>query len=75
MSRVTIPLRLAHKIATSPTTISLVLRLTLLLLLLLGSGAFSVLAVGAFWWTWTSGKAVEVEGWLTYGQASSPIPD
>lgn len=65
---VTIPLRIIHQTLTSPLTISLALKLALLGVLTLASGVFSILAVGAFWYSWGTGGAIEVEGWLRYGR-------
>jgi hypothetical protein len=48
----------------STLTVSLVLKLALLGVLTLASAVFSVLAVGAWWYSWGTGGAVEVEGWL-----------
>ncbi|KAI9639842.1 uncharacterized protein MKK02DRAFT_40169 [Dioszegia hungarica] len=71
---ITIPLNLIKKAITSPLTISLVLKLALLGFLVLGSAVFSVLAVGAFWWSWGTGGTVEAEGWLTYGSKIHRTP-
>lgn len=67
MYRVVVPLRLISRTLRSPLTISLALRLILLGFLVLSSAVFSIVAVGAFWWSWGTGGVVEVEGWLTYG--------
>jgi hypothetical protein len=48
-------------------TISVVLKLILLGLLTLASAFFSILAVGAWWYSWGTGGPIEVEGWLYYG--------
>jgi hypothetical protein len=56
-----------HQALTSPLTLNLILKLVLLGFLTLASSVFSVLAVGAFWWSWKTGGEVEIEGWLTYG--------
>ncbi|WRT66302.1 uncharacterized protein IL334_003256 [Kwoniella shivajii] len=69
-----IPMRLIHHAITSPLTISLVLKLMLLGFLLLASSIFSLLAVGAFFWSWKIGGAVEVEGWLYYGSKNHRPP-
>lgn len=61
------PLRLLQRTLTAPLTVSLLLKLVLLLLLSLASLVISVLAVGAFFWTWSAGGPIEVEGWLVYG--------
>jgi hypothetical protein len=50
-------------------TISLAIKLSVLGLLTLGSGLFSMLAVGAWWYSWGTGAPIEVEGWLFYGSA------
>lgn len=63
----TVPLHWIHTALTSPLTISLVLKLILLGFLTLASAVFSVLAVGAWWYSWGTGSPVEVEGWLFYG--------
>ena len=70
----TYPLRLIRNVVTSPLTISVALRGILALLLILACAAFSVLAVGAFWWSWGTGGAVEVEGWLVYGAKTHRTP-
>jgi hypothetical protein len=67
MDRITVPLRIVSRTLRSPLTVSLVLRLILLGFLILSSAVFSILAVGAFWYSWGTGGTVEVEGWLTYG--------
>lgn len=67
MHSVTVPLKLIQATLTSPLTVSLVLKLALLGVLTLASAVFSVLAVGAWWYSWGTGGAVEVEGWLMYG--------
>ena len=64
---ITIPTRLIQHTLTSPLTISLVLKLVLLGVLTLASAGFSIIAVGAFWYSWGSGGLIEVEGWLIYG--------
>lgn len=66
-NRVVVPLRIIQRTLTSPLTISLALKLALLGFLTFGSAIFSILAVGAFWYSWGTGGAVEVEGWLQYG--------
>ncbi|KAL7421801.1 hypothetical protein Q5752_003572 [Cryptotrichosporon argae] len=71
---ITLPLRLTRNILTSPLTISLVLKLLLALTLVAASTAFSFLAVAAFWYAWSTGGSVEVEGWLTYGSRTHPTP-
>ena len=63
----TIPLNLIHRAITSPITLSLAIKLVLLGMLVLASAAFSILAVGAFWYSWGTGGNIELEGWLTYG--------
>ncbi|KIR25608.1 hypothetical protein I309_05546 [Cryptococcus deuterogattii LA55] len=68
------PLRLLQRIVTAPFTVSLLLKLVLLLLLSLASLVLSVLAVGAFFWTWSAGGPIEVEGWLVYGSRKSRLP-
>jgi hypothetical protein len=68
---VTVPLNLIHRAITSPITLSLAIKLVLLGLLVLASAAFSILAVGAFWYSWGTGGNIELEGWLTYGYATS----
>lgn len=65
--RVTLPLRWIINLATSPLTISVVLKLILLGLLTLASAFFSILAVGAWWYSWGTGGPIELEGWLYYG--------
>ena len=67
IDRITVPLRIISRTLRSPLTVSLVLRLILLGFLVLSSAVFSILAVGAFWYSWGTGGTVEVEGWLTYG--------
>jgi hypothetical protein len=67
INRITVPLRIVSRTLRSPLTVSLVLRLILLGFLVLSSAVFSILAVGAFWYSWGTGGTVEVEGWLTYG--------
>jgi len=67
IDRINIPLRVVSRTLRSPLTVSLVLRLILLGFLVLSSAVFSILAVGAFWYSWGTGGTVEVEGWLTYG--------
>lgn len=62
-----IPLRLLYQTLTAPLTISLLLKLVLLFSLSLISLVLSVLAVGAFFWTWSTGGPIEAEGWLVYG--------
>ncbi|WWC89387.1 uncharacterized protein L201_004310 [Kwoniella dendrophila CBS 6074] len=69
-----IPMRLIHHALTSPLTISLVLKLMLLGLLFLASSIFSILAVGAFFWSWKIGGNIEVEGWLYYGSKNHRPP-
>lgn len=64
---ITIPLGWIHTALTSPVTISLAIKLSVLGLLTLGSGLFSMLAVGAWWYSWGTGAPIEVEGWLFYG--------
>ena len=64
---VTVPLNLIHRALTSPLTLSLAIKLVLLVMLVLASAAFSIMAVGAFWWSWGTGGSIELEGWLTYG--------
>ncbi|KAE8537826.1 hypothetical protein D1P53_005883 [Cryptococcus gattii VGV] len=66
------PLQLLQRILTAPLTVSLLLKLVLLLLLSLASLVLSVLAVGAFFWTWSAGGPIEVEGWLVYGKFRLP---
>ncbi|WVQ88859.1 hypothetical protein IAS59_002597 [Cryptococcus gattii] len=68
------PLRLLQRILTAPLTVSLLLKLVLLLLLSLASLVLSVLAVGAFFWTWSAGGPIEVEGWLVYGSRKFRLP-
>jgi len=76
MDRITVPLRIISRTLRSPLTVSLVLRLILLGFLVLSSAVFSILAVGAFWYSWGTGGTVEVEGWLTYGYVFTPsLPD
>jgi hypothetical protein len=67
IARITVPIRLIHHALKSPLTVSLVLKLALLGILTLASAVFSILAVGAFWYSWGTGGNVEVEGWLYYG--------
>ncbi|ORY34045.1 hypothetical protein BCR39DRAFT_518237 [Naematelia encephala] len=74
LSPVTFPAHLIHQTLTSPLTISLVLKLLLLGALTLASAVFSVLAVGAFWYSWGTGGLIEVEGWLVYGAKSHRSP-
>ncbi|KAK1924178.1 hypothetical protein DB88DRAFT_270075 [Papiliotrema laurentii] len=74
LSPVTVPLKLIQATLTSPLTVSLVLKLALLGVLTLASAVFSVLAVGAWWYSWGTGGAVEVEGWLMYGSKSHRTP-
>ncbi|WVR06993.1 hypothetical protein IAU60_004031 [Kwoniella sp. DSM 27419] len=74
LSPITIPFRIIHQTITSPLTISLILKLILLGFLLLASSIFSVLAVGAFFWSWSTGDAIEVEGWLFYGSKTHRPP-
>ncbi|WWC61813.1 uncharacterized protein I303_104398 [Kwoniella dejecticola CBS 10117] len=62
-----IPTSLIQHAITSPITISIVLKLLLLGFLFLASSIFSMLAVGAFFWSWKIGGNIEVEGWLYYG--------
>nr|XP_019010904.1 uncharacterized protein I206_04208 [Kwoniella pini CBS 10737]OCF49685.1 hypothetical protein I206_04208 [Kwoniella pini CBS 10737] len=62
-----IPARLIQHAITSPLTISIVLKLLLLGFLFLASSVFSILAAGAFFWSWKIGGNIEVEGWLFYG--------
>lgn len=65
--RITVPLRLIRQTLTSTLTLSVVLKLVLLGFIVLASFAFSLFAVGAFWFSWGTGRAVETEGWLIYG--------
>ncbi|EIW70677.1 hypothetical protein TREMEDRAFT_73537 [Tremella mesenterica DSM 1558] len=74
LSPITVPLELIHQALTSRFTVGLALRLILLGVLVLGSGAFSVMSVGAFWWVWSSGGTVETEGWLIYGSTTHRLP-
>ncbi|WVW83846.1 hypothetical protein I302_105867 [Kwoniella bestiolae CBS 10118] len=71
---IVIPMRLIHHAITSPLTISVVLKLLLLGFLLIASSIFSVLAVGAFFWSWKIGGNIEVEGWLFYGSKNHRPP-
>ncbi|EAL23557.1 hypothetical protein CNBA2040 [Cryptococcus deneoformans B-3501A] len=69
-----IPLRLLYQTLTAPLTISLLLKLVLLFSLSLISLVLSVLAVGAFFWTWSTGGPIEAEGWLVYGSRKFRLP-
>ncbi|WVQ99334.1 hypothetical protein IAU59_006467 [Kwoniella sp. CBS 9459] len=71
---VLVPFRLIRQAATSPLTISLILKLVLMGFLLLASSVISLLAVGAFFWSWSIGGPVEVEGWLFYGSKTHRPP-
>ncbi|KAK6910161.1 hypothetical protein I203_104193 [Kwoniella mangroviensis CBS 8507] len=71
---IVIPMRLIHHAITSPLTISVILKLLLLGFLLVASSIFSVLAVGAFFWSWKIGGNIEVEGWLFYGSKAHRPP-
>ncbi|ORX36695.1 hypothetical protein BD324DRAFT_461464 [Kockovaella imperatae] len=71
---VTLPLKWIHNILASPLTVSVVLKLLLLFVLLLGSSVFSILATGAFWYSWGTGGEVELEGWLIYGSKNMRAP-
>lgn len=62
-----VPLRLLYQTLTAPLTISLLLKLIFLCFLSLLSLVLSVFAVGAFFWTWSTGGPIEAEGWLVYG--------
>ncbi|WVF71523.1 hypothetical protein IAT40_006330 [Kwoniella sp. CBS 6097] len=69
-----IPFRLIRQAITSPLTISLVLKLILMGFLLLASSIISLLAVGAFFYSWSIGGPIEVEGWLFYGSKTHRPP-
>ncbi|OCF40340.1 hypothetical protein I317_05842 [Kwoniella heveanensis CBS 569] len=74
LTPILVPFRLIRQAATSPLTISLVLKLILMGFLLLASSVISLLAVGAFFWSWSIGGPVEVEGWLFYGSKTHRPP-
>nr|XP_031863226.1 uncharacterized protein CI109_001098 [Kwoniella shandongensis]KAA5530298.1 hypothetical protein CI109_001098 [Kwoniella shandongensis] len=74
LTPITFPLHVIHQTLTSPLTLSLILKLVLLSFLLLASSLFSVLAVAAFFWSWSIGGSVEVEGWLFYGSKNHRLP-
>lgn len=71
---ITYPLRVIRNVVTSPLTITVVLKALLAVFLVLASAVFSILAVGAFWWSWGTGGSVEVEGWLIYGSRAHRTP-
>ncbi|OXG54870.1 hypothetical protein J010_00202 [Cryptococcus neoformans] len=68
------PLRLLYQTLTAPLTISLLLKLIFLCFLSLISLVLSVFAVGAFFWTWSTGGPIEAEGWLVYGSRKFRLP-
>ncbi|KAK8864363.1 hypothetical protein IAR55_001610 [Kwoniella newhampshirensis] len=74
LTPITFPLHVIHQTLTSPLTLSLILKLVLLSFLLLASSIFSVLAVAAFFWSWSIGGSIEVEGWLFYGSKNHRLP-
>ncbi|WVQ72565.1 hypothetical protein IAR50_002123 [Cryptococcus sp. DSM 104548] len=71
---ITFPIKIIKQAVTSPVTISLIIKVILALFLAFASAVFSVLVVGAFFWSWSAGGAIEVEGWLFYGSKNHRLP-
>lgn len=65
--RITLPVRTSYRILTSPSTISIGIKLALFSTLLAISAAFTALALAGFWFNGRGGNVVEVEGWFIYG--------
>ncbi|ODO08845.1 hypothetical protein L198_00578 [Cryptococcus wingfieldii CBS 7118] len=71
---ITFSIRIMRQAVTSPVTVSLIIKVVLALFLAFASAIFSVLVVGAFFWSWSAGGPIEVEGWLFYGSKSHRLP-
>jgi hypothetical protein len=58
---------MSYRILTSPSTVSIGIKLALFSLLLAISAGFTALALAGFWFNGRGGSVVEVEGWFIYG--------
>ena len=64
---ITLPVRASYRILTSPSTISIGIKLALFGILLAISAAFTAIALAGFWYSGRGGSVVEAEGWFVYG--------